>query len=164
MDRQIVLVAAVNKRGAIGKGNKLLWSIPSDLFHFKLLTLKGTVVMGRKTFESLGNKPLPDRRNIVMSQDMAYKPFGQEVCRSALALFEMTSETERIFVIGGEAIYRLFMPYAEGLVVSYVDAEVEGDTHFPEIDMARFKEIHRVVADKDLRDEYSYEIAYYVLR
>lgn len=159
--RNITLVAAMDKAGAIGKDNKLPWSLPSDLYHFKLLTLKGTVVMGRRTFESIG-KPLPDRRNIVLSRDMSYRPRGEVVARSVDEVFRLTEHDEKIFVIGGGEIYKQFLPHVNRLVISEVDVEIHGDTYMPDFKSdPTIREIYRVRPDDDPRDEYRYDIVYY---
>jgi len=161
LDRDITLVAAMDKTGAIGKDNKLLWSLPSDLYHFKLLTLKGTVVMGRRTYESIG-RALPDRRNIILSRDMRYRPRGEIVARSIDELFRLTTPDEKLFVIGGGEIYSQLLPHVRRLVVTEVDAEINGDTYMPEFkNDPSIREIYRVTADDDPRDDYRYDIVYY---
>lgn len=161
MYRTITLIAAMDKNRGIGKNNALPWSMSSELRHFRLMTLHRTVVMGRKTFESIG-KPLPDRRNIIISKNPSFKVEGALVVSSIEELFEVTQPDERLFVIGGEAIYKEMLAHAKYLVLSLIDADIEADAHFPEYDDGSFKFIYRLNADRDPRDQYNYSVVYYV--
>lgn len=124
----IALVVAVSRNGVIGKGGKMPWHLPADLFRFRKRTKGHVVVMGRKTYESIGG-PLPDRTNVVLTRDTHFKAEGCEVVHSIEALLH---DDRMIFVIGGAEIYRQFLPYADVLHLTRIDAELEGDTFFPE--------------------------------
>jgi dihydrofolate reductase len=132
---EIVIIAAVARNRVIGKDNKLLWNIPDDMAHFKSLTAGHTVVMGRKTWESLPPRfrPLPGRRNIVISRQQDYAAPGAEIADSLENALKLASTATAVFAIGGEQIYRQAMPLADRLEITEVDLEPEGDAWFPEI-------------------------------
>jgi dihydrofolate reductase len=141
---EIVIIAAVARNQVIGKDNRLLWNIPEDMAHFKALTAGHTVVMGRKTWESLPPRfrPLPGRRNIVITRQPDYAAPGAEVADSLENALKLASTpgpavdsmaATNVFVIGGEQIYRLAMAVADRLEITEVDLEPEGDAWFPEI-------------------------------
>ncbi len=132
---EIVIIAAVASNGVIGKDNRLLWNIPEDMAHFKTLTSGQTVIMGRKTWESLPERfrPLPKRRNIVISRQPDYIAPGAEVTGSLEIALNSASTAERVFIIGGEQIYRQATPLADRLEITEVDLAPEGDAWFPEI-------------------------------
>ena len=139
------LIAAVARNGAIGRNNALLWSEPEDLRHFRRVTLGCPVIMGRKTWDSLPARfrPLPGRRNVVITRDSCWRAAGAEAARSlerALALLEGSA---RAFVIGGAEIYALALPRADELVLTEIDAELPGDTFFPAWDRVRFQVVAR---------------------
>jgi dihydrofolate reductase len=130
----------------IGQNGQVPWKLPADSRYFMQTTLGQTVVMGRKTFESL-DKPLPNRHNLVLSNDPDFHPVGAEVLRS---LAEVLSLGE-LWIIGGEDIYRLFLPYADRLYLTEIDLEVAGDTFFPQWDHASFRLVsqHEGVVDAE---------------
>ena len=132
---EIVIIAAVARNRVIGKDNRLLWNIPEDMAHFKALTTGHTVVMGRKTWESLPPRfrPLPGRRNIVITRQTDYAAPGAEVVNSLEVALKLASTAATVFVIGGEQIYSQALAVADRLEITEVDLEPEGDTWFPEI-------------------------------
>jgi dihydrofolate reductase len=132
---EIVIIAAVARNRVIGKDNRLLWNIPEDMAHFKALTSGHTVIMGRKTWESLPPRfrPLPGRRNIVISRQADYAAPGAEVADSLENALKLASTAAVVFVIGGEQIYRQAMAVADRLEITEVDLEPDGDAWFPEI-------------------------------
>jgi len=137
------MICAVGKNMSIGCKNKLLWDIPNDLQHFKKITLGHTVVMGDRTYESIG-RPLPGRKNIVVTLDEGYQAPGCEISHSLEDLLAESKKTEEeVFIIGGATIYRLAMPYADKLYLTLVDdAPGYADVFFP--DYSEFsKEISR---------------------
>lgn len=128
------IIVAVDKNYGIGRDGGLLFSIPEDMAYFRSMTRGKTVVMGRKTLESLpGGRPLKDRRNIVFSRNPAFAAEGVEKVSSVDALFDVINEDSDTFVIGGEAIYSALLPYCERAYVTMVDAEAEADRFFPRI-------------------------------
>ncbi len=149
----ISLIAAVAENGIIGGGNTLLWNIPEDLKHFKEKTSGHTVIMGRKTFESIG-RPLPHRTNIVITRDTQYSRDGIDIVNSleeALRFvsleqgkaFEQNQEEVEVFIIGGGEIYHQAIEKAHKLYVTEVHAVFDGDVKFPEIHKEIWKEISR---------------------
>lgn len=139
----ISIIAAIGKNRELGRDNKLLWHIPEDMKRFRTLTKGQTVIMGRKTYESLPSKfrPLPDRINIVISRDGNYHNKGIEVCTSIDAAIKKAKEYGRgIFIIGGAQIYALAIEYADKLFLTQVDRSYpDADAFFP--DFSRFKTV-----------------------
>jgi dihydrofolate reductase len=132
---EIVIIAAVARNRVIGKDNQLLWHIPEDMAHFKALTAGHTVIMGRRTWESLPERfrPLPGRRNIVITRQAGYAAPGAELAGSLEKALELASTAAVTFIIGGEQIYTQAMAVADRLEITEVDLEPEGDAWFPEI-------------------------------
>jgi dihydrofolate reductase len=132
---EIVIIAAVARNQVIGKDNRLLWNIPEDMAHFKALTSGHTVVMGRKTWESLPPRfrPLPGRRNIVITRQPDYAAPGAELADSLENALKLASTATVVFIIGGEQIYRQAIAVADRLEITEVDLEPEGDAWFPQI-------------------------------
>ncbi len=124
-------VVAHDKNRLIGGENKLLWDLPEDLKHFKKLTLNSIVIMGRKTFESIG-KPLPKRLNVILTKDINFKPNGCLVYNNIDDIIGDFNEDPNVFVIGGGEIYKQFFPYIQRIYASLVDGEYSGDTYFPD--------------------------------
>ncbi|MEH6568475.1 MAG: dihydrofolate reductase [Halioglobus sp.] len=145
---RLCLIAAVAENGVVGNNNALPWHLPGELAYFKRQTLGKPIVMGRKTFESIG-RPLPGRTNIVVSRNKSYAPEGVEVVdslESSLTLaagIARTDGQEDLMVIGGAAIYAAALPLAERLYITEVHAEVEGDAYFPEVDWRQWREVSR---------------------
>lgn len=119
----------------IGINNKLPWKLPADMKWFRQHTLGKPIIMGRKTFESFGGKPLPDRKNIVITQDMEYKTEHATVCHSIEGALEQAEGVEEVMIIGGMSLYTQTLPIASKLYMTVVDADIEGDAWFPEFDM-----------------------------
>jgi len=129
----VSIIVAVAQNGVIGDGNKLIWHISEDLKRFKAITTGHPVVMGRKTFESLG-RPLPNRRNIVVTRNPHYPEEGVEIADSLGEAIGMFPAEEEVFVIGGAEVYRQAMPFADRFYLTEVCHDYEGDTSFPEWD------------------------------
>ncbi|AAZ97992.1 dihydrofolate reductase [Thiobacillus denitrificans ATCC 25259] len=139
---RVSVIAALAKNRVIGIENRLPWRLPEDLAHFKALTLDHPVLMGRKTFESLG-RPLPRRTNVVITRNADYRPDGCLVAASMPAAIALCQGADEIFFIGGAELYAQAIPLADRLYLTEVDAEPEGDAWFPEFDRAAFREISR---------------------
>jgi dihydrofolate reductase len=127
----LTLIAAVAQRSAIGKDNQLLVHLPGDLPRFKRLTMGHPIVMGRKTWDSLG-RPLPGRRNIVITRNPAWSAPGAEAAQSLAAALAMAGDVERVCVIGGAEIYALALPQADELLLTEIDASFDADAFFPD--------------------------------
>lgn len=133
----ITIVVAIAENGMIGCANKLLWHISEDLKHFKRITTGGCVVMGRKTFESIG-KALPNRRNVIISRNKDFKAEGCEIYSSLDEAFVALSSLNEVFIIGGGEIYRQVLPLADKIELTVVEKAFDGDTLFPEIDYSKW--------------------------
>jgi dihydrofolate reductase len=138
----ISLVAAMARNRVIGAGNRLPWRLPEDLKRFKRITMRAPVIMGRKTHESIG-KPLPGRRNIVVTRQPGARWDGCEVAGSLDAALALAGDAPEVFVIGGGELYRLALPRADRLYLTLIDADYAGDAFFPEIDPREWRETAR---------------------
>ncbi|PAJ74886.1 diacylglycerol kinase [Pseudoalteromonas sp. NBT06-2] len=132
----ISMIAAMANNRIIGKNNQMPWHLPADLKHFKAVTLGKPVIMGRKTFESIG-RPLPGRKNIIISRDVSYEAQGIEVVSTPELAIEIAGNTPEVMIIGGGNIYDIFLPLCNRLYLTHIDLEVEGDTQFPDYEANR---------------------------
>jgi len=139
---RVVLVAAVARNGIIGADGKLPWHLPEDLKHFKQLTLNHPVLMGRRTWESLG-RPLPGRKNIVITRRAGYEAPGASVAASLEDAIALCAGEPEAFVIGGAEIYAAALPIADGLVLTEIQRDYAGDTHFPGWDRAAWRVVKK---------------------
>lgn len=130
---ELVLLAAVARNGAIGVGNDLVWRHPEDMRFLRDTTMGLPVIMGRRTWQSLPERvrPLPGRRNIVVSRDAAFAAPGAEVAPSIDAALALVQDAPRAFVLGGAQLYALALPHADRLLLTELDRDFDGDTHFP---------------------------------
>jgi dihydrofolate reductase len=160
----ISLIAAIGKNNEIGKGNTLLFNMPADMKHFRDTTRGHAVIMGRKTFESLPNGPLPNRRNIIITRDAEYNCEGIEVVHSvdeSLKLFE--NSEEEIFIIGGAEIYKQAIEKADKLYITHINAEdKDADSFFPIIDKEVWQETKREDSSADEKNIFDYSFVEYV--
>jgi dihydrofolate reductase len=166
---KIVLVAAVGENGVIGRGGQLPWHLKSDLKHFRELTTGKPVVMGRKTYESIG-KPLPERTNIVLTRDPSLMvPGGVLAASLDAALGHAREDAEKrgvdeIMVIGGSDVFADTMRLADRLEITHVHASPEGDSYFPPIDTGHWREIVRKDYPAGPGDDYGFSVATYSKR
>jgi dihydrofolate reductase len=151
------LIVAVSRNNVIGSEGALPWHLPDDLGHFKRLTTGKPVIMGRRTFESIG-RPLPDRRNIVMTRQANYAAEGCEVVSSMNEALELVHGTDEVMIIGGGLVYRDFLSHADRIYLTRVQADVEGDTHFPEIDEAAWQLVRSQHHAADDRHVYEFDL------
>ena len=144
----VALVAAVARGGVIGRGGGIPWRLPEDVAHFKELTTGHAVAMGRRTWESIPDRfrPLPDRRNVVVTRNPDWRADGTERAASLEEALVLLADEPRVFVIGGAEIYAAALPFADELVLTEIDLAVDGDTFFPEWDRSAFVEVTRVEA------------------
>lgn len=154
MPKYITIVVAIASNYAIGKNNQLLWHLPKDLKHFKDITAGGTVIMGRKTFDSVG-KPLPKRRNIVITRKTV-EIEGCEVVNSVGAALALCKTEDEVFIVGGAEIYRQTMPLVNRIYLTIVHHSFEADTFFPEIDYKEWKEIEKEDHETDEKHQFAY--------
>ena len=145
----LALIAAVARNGAIGRDGVLLWHDSDDQRHFRRVTMGCAVIMGRKTWDSLPTRfrPLPGRRNIVITRDATWRASGAEGAASIDAALALLAGTPKAYVIGGAQIYALALPHADELVLTEIDAELIGDTFFPAWDRTRFTQSAREPRD-----------------
>ena len=154
----ISYVVAVSKNGVIGREGGLPWHISSDLKRFKEITMGKPVVMGRKTWESLPRRPLPGRRNIVITRQPGFAPEGAEVAATPEEALALCGNAPEVAIIGGGEIYRLFWPLVDRLYLTEVDLEVEGDTHFPAVSPAEWREVGREVHPRGEKDSAAFTL------
>lgn len=152
------IIVAVAKNNVIGKDNKLIWHLPEDLKRFKRITTGHTIIMGRKTFESLG-RVLPNRKHIILCNDMEMNINDEnvEVLEDISMLKDYINSEEEHFVIGGATIYKLLMPYANKLYLTLIHEEFEGDVYFPEIKKEEWKVVDRQKELKNEENPFDYE-------
>lgn len=153
------MIVATASNGVIGKDGTIPWHQPADLKYFKSVTLNKAILMGRKTWESLG-RPLPKRRNIVLTRDANYRAEGAEVFSSLdQALAQVKSE--EAVIIGGAEIYKLAFPYVQTLWWTKVKAEVEGDAYFPEVDLSEFELVSSTPFERDEKNAFEMNFLVY---
>lgn len=159
------IIVAVAENNVIGKDNKLIWHLPEDLKRFKELTTGHTIIMGRKTFESLG-RVLPNRKHVILCNDMEMNVENEnvEILKDISMLDKYIESEEENFVIGGATIYKLLMPYAKKLYLTKIHEEFEGDVYFPVINEEEWKEVERKQGIKDEKNTYDYEYITYIKR
>jgi len=151
----ISLIAAMDKNRVIGKNNSLPWNLPADMKYFRDKTKGKPVIMGRKTHESIG-KPLPKRTNIIITRDQNYKTEGCIIVHSTDEALKAVGNPEEIMVIGGSQIYKEFLPKANRMYLTFIDAEFEGDTYFPEYNIEEWKETSYEEHERDAENPYDY--------
>jgi dihydrofolate reductase len=150
-------IVAMGENRVIGKDNQLLWRLPADLKHFKNLTSGHPVLMGRKTYQSIG-KPLPDRTNIILTHDSQFSAPDCVVVNSAETAVSMAIELDQdeVFIIGGAEIYKQLLPQTQRLYLTLVHHNFDGDTYFPELLAAEWQEISREKNQADDKNPYDY--------
>lgn len=153
----LIIVVAMAENRAIGLNNQLLWHLPADMKHFRAITTNGAVIMGRKTYESIG-KPLPNRLNIVVSRDSSYWVDGCVIVNSLEeAIAEAKASKREAFIIGGAAIYALALPVATKIHLTEVKTILRGDTFFVELPQNEWREISRIAHKADEKNLYDYD-------
>lgn len=156
------IIVAVAKNNVIGKDNKLIWHLPEDLKRFKRLTSNHTIIMGRRTFESLG-RVLPNRKHVILCNDakMNIDDENVEILDDISKLKKYIESDDENFVIGGATIYRLLMPFANKMYITHINQEFDGDVYFPEISEEEWKIIDREPGLKDEKNPFDYEYVTY---
>jgi dihydrofolate reductase len=159
---RVSLIVAAAENGVIGRQNTLPWRLSADLRRFKRLTMGHTIVMGRKTWESIG-RPLPGRLSIVITRQPIYAAAGAEIAAdfdTALQAATQHGKSE-VFVIGGAEIFKQAMPVADRVHLTHVHANVEGDSHFPTLDPSAWRLVQSERHDADEKNEYAYSFELY---
>ena len=162
MQPKISIIVAIAKNHVIGKDNQMPWHLPADLKHFKNVTYGSPIIMGRKTFDSIG-KPLPGRKSIVISRqgNLSLDFDSIEVVHSFSEAAKATGEHQEAFVIGGSNIYQLALPFTEKIYMTKIDLEVEGDTFFPELDSNNWALTEEEHHQADERNPHNYSFLVY---
>ena len=156
------IIVAIAKNNAIGKDNKLLWHLPEDLKRFKRMTTDHNIIMGRKTFESLG-RVLPNRHHVILCNDakLNIEDENVEILDDISKLDKYINSDEENFVIGGATMYKLLMPYAKKMYITEIDKEFDGDVYFPEINKEEWKEAEREQGPEDNENDFKYDYVTY---
>ncbi|GEM65022.1 dihydrofolate reductase [Sphingobacterium faecium NBRC 15299] len=158
---KITLIVAATENNVIGKGNKMPWHLPNDLKYFKKNTLEHSVVMGRKTFESLG-KPLPDRRNIILTRDMIAKSDEVDIANSFQEVLNYCRDEREIFIIGGGEIFKQTLPFADKVLLTRLQTTIEGDAYFPDLPAQEWELESEEKHVKDEKHAFDYSFQVYV--
>jgi len=159
----ISIISAMDKNRIIGKDNRLPWALPADLNYFKKQTEGKPIIMGSKTYESIG-RPLPNRKNIVMSFDKSYSAPGCTVVTSIKEALKEAQPAEEVMVSGGASVYKQFLPLANRLYLTFINNSFEGDARFPKFDILEWEEISREDHEPDNKNKYAYSFVIYQRR
>jgi dihydrofolate reductase len=151
----VSLIWAMTDERVIGIKNALPWKLPADMKWFRQNTLGKPIIMGRKTYESFGAKPLPQRPNIIVSGDTVYLAPGAVVVDSINAALQAAKDAEEVMIIGGASLYKQTLPFAQRLYMTIVHADVEGDAWFPEFDLNEWEEKQRLDHPADDKNPYA---------
>ena len=157
----LTLIVAIAKNDVIGRDNDLIWKLPVDLQHFKDLTLGHTIIMGRKTWESIGSRPLPKRTHIVISRNTNYKANGALVVTSLKEAISNIKNDNQPFIVGGAQIYKEALDKADRLEITHVHHSFDGDTFFPEWNKEDWKLVSEIRHFKDDRHGYDFTFSRY---
>ncbi|EKD77260.1 MAG: dihydrofolate reductase [uncultured bacterium] len=156
---KISIIVAKSKNNVIGKNNQLPWYLPADLHHFKSITMGKPIIMGRKTAESIG-KPLPGRRNIIITRDKNFHANGCDVVHSIDDALNAVKTEKEVMIIGGANLYSQFLPRADCIYMTIIDAELEGDIFFPELN-SEWKLTSEEKFSGDEKNKYAYRFLIY---
>ncbi|MGB0838009.1 MAG: dihydrofolate reductase [Flavobacteriaceae bacterium] len=154
------IVAAYGLNRELGKNNDLIWHLPEDLKHFKNITSGHPIIMGRKTFESIG-RPLPKRQNIVISRQENLTIPGCTVVSSLEGAYALLQEESQVFLIGGGQIYKQYLNEVDVLEITEVQQDFEADTFFPKIDLKLWKEVSRIKNKADSKNKFDFDFVRY---
>jgi len=159
----ISIIVAVSTNGVIGKDNQLIWRLPDDLKRFKSLTIGHPIIMGRKTFESIG-KPLPGRTSIVVTRNPDFQPDGVVITNSLESALDHAARlnTDEVFIIGGGELYNQVQNFANKLYITEVDTVIDGDTYFEIAEPERWLETERAVHNADDRHAFAFNFVDYI--
>jgi len=151
----ISIIAAVGNNWVVGIKNKLPWNLPADMDHFRQLTMGKPVIMGQKTFESIG-KPLPERTNIILTLDKNFISPDCLITHSIEEALEAAKNFDEVMICGGVSIYRQFLPLADKIYLTLIEGDFEGDAYFPEFNWRDWKELERIENTPDNNNPYKY--------
>jgi dihydrofolate reductase len=159
----LTLIAAMSKNRVIGKDNDLIWHLPKDLKHFKTLTSGHHIIMGRKTYESVG-KPLPKRTNIIVTRQKNYEAPGCIIVHTLEEAINKASGDSKPFIVGGAEIYKQSIKYANSIELTLIHKEFEGDSYFPEVDLKKWEEVKREHHEPDEKNAQAMDFITYKKR
>lgn len=164
MTKKIIAIWAQDKSGIIGKSNRLPWHLPKDLKYFKETTLNQAILMGRVTFEGMNKRLLPNRETLILTTQSDYQVDGATVVKSVEEVLDWYKNQDKtLYIVGGSKVYKLFEPYVDELIVTQVQAEVDGDTYFPkDFDFSAFALISSTVYEKDEQNEFEFVVEHFV--
>ena len=151
---KISMIAAMTEDRVIGIENTLPWKLPNDMKWFRQNTLGKPIVMGRKTFESFGAKPLPGRTNIIITRDQSYQAEDSIVVYSIEEALKTAGDVDEVMIIGGASFYEQMLPKSDRLYLTFVEADLEGDAWFPEFDLNDWNEVESIHHEKDEKNAY----------
>ena len=157
---RISIIAAVAKNGVMGKNNSLPWNLPSDMKKFKELTTGKPVIMGRKTFDSIG-KPLAGRVNIILTRNSDFNAEGVAIVHSPEEALQLVADQDEIMIIGGESVYGQFLPRASRIYLTRVDSDFDGDSFFPPMDLDSWTEVIRETKEPDEKNAHRHTFFVY---
>ncbi|SET32070.1 dihydrofolate reductase [Salinibacillus kushneri] len=159
----ISLLVAMDQKGVIGKDGDLPWRLPNDLKFFKETTMDHTIVMGRKTYQSIG-RPLPRRNNVVLTRDSSFEAQGCFIIHSWDTVKEWNEHTpeEEVFVIGGSELFKDAIYFADKMYITEIDESFEGDTYFPSFDSSEWELVHKEKGIKNVKNPYDYYFCTYI--
>lgn len=157
---KLAIIVAMDKQGLIGQNNDLPWKISADLQYFRKVTMGKPLIMGRNTHESIG-RALPGRKNIILTSRTGYQPEGCTVVNSLEAAIQACDDVKEVMIMGGASLYEQFLPKADRLYLTHVNAELEGDTWFPKWDEKQWQEVSREDHLADEKNQYPYSFAVY---
>ncbi|MDJ0881406.1 MAG: type 3 dihydrofolate reductase [Gammaproteobacteria bacterium] len=163
MTASLSIISAMDENRLIGNKNTLPWHLPADLAFFKRTTLNKPILMGRKTYESIG-RPLPGRRNIIITRNTGYEQSGCEIVASIDEALVMVNDQPEVMLIGGASLYEQTINQATRLYITQIHAQFEGDAWFPEIDPIRWQEVWREAHQADAKNPCDYSFVKYLLR
>lgn len=164
MTKKIVAIWAQDTKGIIGKNNHLPWHLPKDLKHFKETTLNQAILIGRVTFEGMNKRLLPNRETFILTNQSDYQVDGATVVTHVEEVLNCYKNQDKtLYIVGGSQVYKLIEPYVDELIVTQVQAEVEGDIYFPkDFDFSKFSLVSSTVYEKDEQNEFEFVIEHYV--
>lgn len=164
MTKKIIAIWAQDTKGIIGKSNKLPWYLPKDLKHFKETTLNQAILMGRVTFEGMNKRLLPNRETLILTTQSDYQVDGATVVTNVEGVLNWYKNQDKtLYIAGGSQVYKLFEPYVDELIVTQVQAEVDGDTYFPkDFDFSKFSLVSSTVHEKDSQNEFGFVVEHFV--
>ncbi len=160
MSTTLSIIAAFDRNHLIGRDNRLPWRLPADLAFFKHTTMGKPVIMGRKTFESIG-RPLPGRRNVIITRNPEFRAAGCEACPSVEQALQQLADHPKVMLIGGASLYKQMLAQADKLYVTEIDEEFEGDAWFPEISPHDWQEVWRENHGADEANPHDYSFVKY---